>query len=64
MSDEFSEPNEEAGEPDEGQAPADSGGEPAPDEMDEALADLLNAEAAQPAEGPEGGQPSEFPSAE
>ncbi len=60
MSDEFSEGNEEAREPGEDQAPADSGGQPAPDEMDEALADLLDAEAAQPPGAPAGGQPSEL----
>lgn len=60
MSDEFSEPNEEAREPGEDQAPADSG-QPAPDEMDEALADLLDAEAAQPSGAPGGGQPSDVP---
>jgi molecular chaperone GrpE len=59
VSDEFSEPNEEAQEPGEGQAPADPGGQPAPDEMDEALADLLDAAAEQPA-GAQDGQPSDL----
>ena len=60
MSDEFSEPNEEAQEPGENQAPADSGGQPAPDEMDEALAELLDSEGEQPSAVREGAQPSEL----
>jgi molecular chaperone GrpE len=58
VSEEFSEPNEEAREPGENQAPADSGGQPAPDDMDEALADLLDAESAQPSGVPGSGQSS------
>jgi molecular chaperone GrpE len=60
VSDEFSEPNEEAQEPGENQAPADSGGQPAPDDMDEALAELLDSEGEQLSGVPEGDQPSEL----
>jgi molecular chaperone GrpE len=60
VSDEFSEPNEEAQEPGENQAPADSGGQPAPDDMDEALAELLDSEGEQLSGVPEGAQPSEL----
>ncbi len=63
MSDEFIEPNEEAREPGNDQVPADSGGQPAPDEMDEALAELLEAEAVQPS-GAESGPSSELPAAD
>lgn len=58
MTDQFSEPNEEDREPSTGSAndpsvPEPVEGQAAPDEMDEALADLLDAEAAQPSELPE-----------
>jgi molecular chaperone GrpE len=64
VSESFSEPNEEAQEPGENQAPADPGGQPAPDQMDEALAALLDTGAEQPSASTAGGPASEFPQAD